>query len=155
MVRAFFSVVFMILAANALASPKTLPVADEEKGRHRLLAGFKGADPMQLFTVQKLRTYCRACHGVGSLRFIVAGSDQVVWDFLNQNRAPHAGVLWIDAIAAVLDWPGGVIPPFEQLKNPPAEDWMPRGSKRLDLDADHWEGRSVRELMLEALRQGR
>lgn len=88
------------------------------------------------FTVGKLRTYCKACHAIGELRFIHSEDDAEVWNHLFTARAPNSGKLWADGIVEVLSWPSDEPPPFDQLMDPPERDWMPRGSKRLHLAAD-------------------
>ena len=106
-----------------------------------------------LFAASKLRFYCKACHAIGDLKFIRSDDDAQLWAFLFREKSPHSGKIWADAIAEVLNWPSDVAPPFDPLMDPTHQrDWMPRGSKRLDLAADLDGGASVRREILSALK---
>lgn len=119
-----------------------------------LSAAFARADVA--YTVGKLRTYCAACHALGDLRFINSDDDQAVWEYLFHNKSPQSKRLWSEAILDVLDWPSDAAPPFNQMKKPPSEDWMPKGKKRVYLAADSESGvtarRRIREDLLAELR---
>lgn len=111
-----------------------------------------GADP--LFAAAKLREYCKACHAVGTMKFIQSDDDRVLWDGLFADRAPRSGKIWADAIAEVLAWPSDAAPPFDTTMDPPSNrDWMPKGAKRLDLAADTFGGIASRRLILQAIRE--
>ena len=107
----------------------------------------------QIFTIQKLRTYCNACHGLGNLRFIRSDDDTEVWDYLFKNKAPTSGKWWSDAIIEVLNWPSDSPPPFDQMLNPPNKDWMPRGYKRILFSQDVVGSVSSRGIVVEALQR--
>ena len=107
------------------------------------------------FAARKLRQHCRACHGLGEMRFIFSDNDQENWEYLFNNRAPKSGKIWAVAIVEVLSWPSDSPPPFNQMLNPPDKDWMPKGSKRLKFASDTWNGESVRKLIIEDLRLDR
>lgn len=103
----------------------------------------------------KLRTYCKSCHAVGQLRFIQSEDDAQLWKYINETRAPGSNKLWAQAIVDVLSWPrGDTPPPFDEFKDPAKnQDWMPKGVKRLQLADDTVDGKSVRSIILDALRQ--
>ena len=103
--------------------------------------------------VAKLRIFCQACHAVGGLRFIWSDDDAQVWTYLFNNRAPNSPKLWADDIIDVLSWPTAIPPPFDQPMDPiNHRDWMPKGSKRLELANDLTDGQATRQMLLEALR---
>jgi hypothetical protein len=118
---------------------------------HLGATAFAGADP--LAAAAKLREYCRACHAVGTMKFIQSDDDRVLWDSLFVNTAPHTGKTWAQGIVEVLSWPSDTPPPFDRVMDPPTNrDWMPRGAKRLDLAADVLDGTPVRKMILDAIK---
>lgn len=108
------------------------------------------ADP--LFAAAKLREYCKACHAVGTMKFIQSDDDREFWNALFVERSPRSGKVWAVAISEVLGWPTDVAPPYDRVMDPPSNrDWMPKGAKRLDLAADSEGGTPVRRLILQAI----
>jgi hypothetical protein len=102
----------------------------------------------------KLREYCRACHAVGSLRFIYDDSDQNIWTYIHTNNVPGKSERWSDAIVRVLSWPADAAPPPTPIMDPPGgRDWMPKGSKRLHFAAEKVEGLSLRQYIINAINQ--
>lgn len=104
----------------------------------------------QMQSVDILRQYCQACHAVGDKRFIVDDDNEIVWEFIQTQKAPQSKILWRDAIMKVLNWPSDAAPPF----NIPMEtnrDWMPKGGKRLQFSAGTIEGQTVRSFILDHL----
>ena len=139
----------LYIAALALLLP--LRLSSERLASHvqdRVLS------PEEILTAEKLRTYCRACHGLEKLRFIYSDDDEELWQYIREQVAPNSGKLWVDAIYEVLNWPTDEPPPFSQ-KIKPNKDWMPKGSKRLRFADDYTEDTSSRHLMLEALEKYR
>ena len=106
------------------------------------------------FVGQTLRKYCKACHGLGKLRFIHSENDNELWDYILNNRAPNSGDYWYRSIQEVLDWPSDDAPPFNQMMLPPNQDWMPKGIKRLQLARDEPGNISTRKRVLSILRNG-
>lgn len=106
----------------------------------------------ETFAVQKLRTYCAACHALGGLRFIYSDDDSEVWSYLFTGQAPISKKLWSEAIQEVLSWPSDDPPPFNEPISP-TKDWMPKGEKRLRMAEDHENGTSIRLEILRALRE--
>jgi hypothetical protein len=103
--------------------------------------------------IQKMRTYCGACHAVGDLRFIRSDDDAEVWAYLFANRAPNSRKIWAQNIVEVLSWPRDVPPPFDQPMDPGNNrDWMPKGAKRLTFAEDQVGGEATRQLILRKLR---
>lgn len=114
------------------------------------LALHPGGTPLaqkKAIAADKLRVYCRACHGVGTMRFLHDGeTDQELFGYLSRERAPKSGKLWADAIVDALSWPTDEPPPLD------AEDaYMPQGIKRLKLAQDRVGGVPARRIILEAL----
>lgn len=100
----------------------------------------------------KLREYCRACHAVGSLRFIYDESDQNLWTYILTNKVPGKSELWANAIVRVLSWPADSAPAPSPVMDPPSgKDWMPKGSKRLHFAADKIDGVPVRQYVLNTI----
>lgn len=105
------------------------------------------------WTAGKLRQYCNACHGLGDeLRFIFSDNDEDTWNFIFTNTSPKSGKRWAEMIIKVLDWPSDTPPPFDQMMNPPDDDWMPKGQKRLQLAEDIVGTYPARKLMLNSLK---
>ncbi len=102
--------------------------------------------------VEKIRTYCQACHGVGELRFIYSEVDEEVWDYIHSQPSPKSKKLWATAIAEVLNWPSESAPPFSKPISPD-QDWMPKGIKRLQMADDYVGGVSSRRIILENLKK--
>ena len=102
----------------------------------------------------KLREYCKACHAVGSLRFIYDESDSNLWRYILTNKVPGKSELWANAIVRVLSWPTNTPPAPTPVMDPPSgKDWMPKGSKRLHFAADKIEGVSARTYVLDAIKR--
>lgn len=110
-----------------------------------------GATELERAAVQKLRTHCNACHGLGKLRFLWSQDDDAVWHYLLTAQAPVSRKIWAEGIIEVLDWPGGKMPAFDTTL-PSGKDWMPKGIKRVDLATDRLNGRDAREEVLALLR---
>lgn len=98
--------------------------------------------------VQKLRTFCTACHGLGELRFLHSDDNADVWEYINTQKAPRSQKLWTSAIREVLTWPSSQ-PPTMPIS--PTKDWMPKGYKRLELADDEIGELSTREFILSVL----
>jgi hypothetical protein len=101
--------------------------------------------------VQKLRTFCKACHGLGDLRFLKSDDDDRVWRDLFQTASPKSGKIWARAIVEVLSWPTDSPPPADQMMIPPDRQWMPVGYKRILFSRDVTEGRSTRSWLIQKL----
>lgn len=100
----------------------------------------------------KLREYCKACHGVGKLRFIWTESDDELWDYILTQQAPGRKKLWAAAIVEVLSWPSDQPPPALPVMDPEAgRDWMPKGGKRARMASDSIDGVPVRRFIIDAL----
>lgn len=110
---------------------------------------YAGAD--ERLAVQKLRTYCRACHGVGELRFLRSDDDDEVWASLYRDIAPNSKKTWARAIREVLSWPSDEPPPFDKLLQAPDRDWMPKGAKRASFASDRVGAMATRRFILETL----
>ncbi len=109
------------------------------------------ADP--LYAAAKLRHYCKACHAVGTMKFITTEDDRELWASLFTERAPRTGKLWAEGIVEVLAWPSDAPPPFDSVMDPPSNrDWMPKGQKRLELAAERDGTTVVRRSIVDALR---
>ena len=104
------------------------------------------------WTVNKLRTYCAACHALGSVRFIYSDKNEDVWNYISAQKAPRSQKIWKDAIVEVLNWPTNSPPPPSPLMDPANNrDWMPKGSKRIDLANDQEGGTSIRRRIISEL----
>lgn len=109
-------------------------------------------DDRAALAVDKLRTYCAACHGLGPLRFISSDNNQNVWDDLYTEHAPGSHEIWAEGIATVLDWPSESPPPFDHPMDPTTgHDWMPKGELRLRLANDRTEGTTTRRFLYSML----
>lgn len=109
-------------------------------------------DSAAALSAAKLREYCKACHGVGSLRFIYDESDETLWRYILTNNVPGKSELWANAIVRVLNWPADSAPAPSPVMDPPSgKDWMPKGSKRLHFAADKINGAPARQYVLEAI----
>lgn len=103
----------------------------------------------------KLREYCKACHGIGSMRFIWTESDEDLWAYIFVNNAPNRNRLWAESIYEVLNWPSTRPPASFPVMDPPnGRDWMPKGSKRLSFADDTVDSTLVRQIILESLKTG-
>ena len=105
-------------------------------------------------TVRALNEYCRACHGIGDLRFIYGEDRDEIWKYIFSNKAPRSGKLWSEAIYEVLNWPSDTPPSFDNFMSPPDRDWMPKGAKRLYMAEDKVNGVSVRKFILKTIEDG-
>jgi hypothetical protein len=114
----------------------------------------KAQDHRQV-AIDKLRQYCAACHGVGTLRFIRSDDDQIFWDSLFTERPDPNSRTWAELIAEVLDWPlDRPYPDFRQLRVPPNKDWMPKGFGRVELSEDIIGDQKARLIITDELRTG-
>lgn len=103
--------------------------------------------------VEWLREYCAACHGYGDREFLVSDDNGEVWRYIRNEPAPHYN-RWIDGIIHTLSWPTEDPPkPSDVIE--PGRHWMPRGTKRIDIARDQYQGRSVRKVLLEGLKEAR
>jgi len=135
----------LAFAAALFLGPATLPAQADTPA---------APDDLAVFAA-RLRTFCRACHGVGALRFIRGDDDQVLWrDLFDESAAPGPGGPWAQRIIRVLSWPSDAPPPFNEPLDPPDRDWMPRGAKRLSLASDRVDGQSTRTWLLARLAAG-
>lgn len=103
--------------------------------------------------VPKIREFCQSCHGVGDARFIKSENDAEVWASLFRERAPKSGKVWAQAMVDVLNWPSDSPPPFDSPIEP-GRDWMPKGSKRLGIAEDSFDGEPTRQVIIRELRRG-
>lgn len=105
-------------------------------------------------TLQKLRTYCKACHAVeAQLRFIKNENNDDLWHTLYNERSPKSGKLWVDKIIEVLSWPSDTAPAFDAPLSS-TNDWMPKGYKRIQLSEDYTSNESTRHIILDTLKAG-
>lgn len=104
-------------------------------------------DPEIDTAMNKIRTYCQSCHGVGELRFIQNESNLRLWDDINNTESPKSKRLWRELILEVLDWPTNSPPSFGDLMTPPDKDWMPKGAKRLKIVKETVNGMDAREFI--------
>lgn len=108
-----------------------------------------------VLSAEKLREYCKACHAVGSMRFIWNESDEELWAYIFTNKAPNRNRLWAESIYEVLNWPSSVPPASFPVMDPPnSRDWMPKGSKRPAFAGDAVNGTPVRQTILDSLKIG-
>lgn len=107
--------------------------------------------PEPALAVQKLRTHCKACHGLGELRFLPSENDAETWRFILTERSPRSQKIWAEVIREVLDWPTDEPPPFDQMMVPPDRDWMPKGYKRIAFSQDSVETELTRRFLLRVL----
>ena len=100
---------------------------------------------------EKLLTYCRACHGLGNLRFLPSTDVGEIWRTLTTEKMPNSDLLWKEGIIATLSWPNDV-PPSSGSVRLPGKEWMPKGVKRLEIAAESIESESVRSFLLRVLK---
>lgn len=100
-----------------------------------------------------IRKYCKACHAVDELRFIRSEDNEELWKTIWTEKSPKSGKIWAERIIAVLEWPNGATPPFDQPISADA-DWMPKGYKRLLLAEDQTEGIPTRKMIVDTLKKG-
>lgn len=105
----------------------------------------------QAIVAEKLLKYCRACHGLGTLRFLPSTETEHIWATLTTEYVPNTTILWKDAIIGALSWPTAM-PPAAGSMRVPGKEWMPKGIKRLELAADSIEAESARLFILRALK---
>ena len=116
----------------------------------RAIAGDPTSSNISL-TVQSLRTYCAACHAVGTeLRFLQSDSDEEVWNSLFAEKAP-SGRVWAQEIVRVLSWPSDSPPSFDRMMDPPDHDWMPKGYARIQFSQAQENGTYLRRRILSNL----
>jgi hypothetical protein len=110
--------------------------------------------PEESLAAEALLHYCRACHGVGALRFIRSNELDVVWQTVQTETVPGSPTLWRDAIAAALDWPQDS-PPAPGTQRLPGKEWMPKGVMREAIAHDVLGEETARVFLLRMLRPAR
>jgi hypothetical protein len=117
-------------------------------------AGDGSPSPDQTTAADALVHYCRACHGVGALRFIRGTDSADVWQTIQTEVVPGTSTVWRDAIIAALDWPGAT-PPAAGSERAPGKEWMPKGVVRDAIARDVLGDETARMLLLRVLRAAR
>lgn len=157
--KRFFHIIILIIGSSLLiqcgqtlkpTSGKTtgLPAGPDSENAE----GIKLPAPQDT-TVRALNEYCRACHGLGEMRFIYGEDPGEIWNYIFNNKAPISKKLWSEAIYEVLNYPTDTPPDFEDMLDGPARDWMPKGAKRLHMANDIVDGVPVRETILKTIEE--
>lgn len=110
-----------------------------------------GMTDEQFITIKALDENCRACHGLGDIRFIYSDSHRVNWEYLKVAMFDSKKT-WLEVVYDVLDWPTDEAPEFDS-KRRGSKQWMPIGAKRLHLADEMVDGKSLRKTMLETIQK--